>query len=774
VDHVIWDLSNARLSANYRSFYWMNLPQLLDYLSNKKDFLQNITTWKTIPAQEPKTVSFPESIPDKIVEALNREGVTSLFSHQASAYDQIVAGKNVVIVTPTASGKTLTYNLPILTSLLKDKEIRTLYLFPTKALAQDQVHELHQLIEKLEEPIICHTFDGDTPPEVRRTIRSAGHIVVTNPDMLHQGILPHHTLWIKLFENLKYIVIDEIHAYRGVFGSHLANVIRRLKRICKFYGSDPQFICSSATIANPQEIAEKITGSSVSVVDNNGAPSGEKHFLFYNPPVVNKELGLRNSVLKEVRKIVKHFLPTGIQLIVFARSRLNVEILVTYLKESAKQLKISPNKIRGYRGGYLPNERRNIEQGLRNGVIQIVVSTNALELGIDIGQLDVSIMTGYPGSISSSWQQAGRSGRRQTTSVSLMVLSSAPLDQYLAEHPDYFFGKNPETANIDQNNLPILMSHLKCGAFELPFTSDEKFGTDATQQLLQYLKDERVLRETNGKYYWMQDVYPADEVSLRNANPNNVIIVNTSDNNQIIGEVDLFSAPLLVHKDAIYIHESQQFQVDELDWEGKKAFVSETDSDYYTDAIAKTDLKVLDILENNKGKYDTFFGEVAVTTVATAFKKVKFFTHENVGMGKIYLPEMEMHSNSTWLEFPKIIFSDAYFEESVIGEGIRGIAYTMQNLIPLYIMCDRSDISVIPMVRAPFSNMPTIYIYDKYPGGIGLSKKVFTMISSILQAVLEHIQSCSCEKGCPSCIGPPLESGLFGKESARRILKQLI
>jgi DEAD/DEAH box helicase domain-containing protein len=752
----------------------MNLPQLLDYLGNKKDFLQNITTWKTIPRQEAQTVPFPETIPAQIIEVLKKDSISSLYSHQANAFEQIQDGKNVVIVTPTASGKTLTYNLPILTSLLENQEIRTLYLFPTKALAQDQVHELHHLIEKLEEPITCHTFDGDTPPEVRRTIRSAGHIVVTNPDMLHQGILPHHTLWIKLFENLKFIVIDEIHAYRGVFGSHLSNVIRRLKRICTFYGSDPQFICSSATIANPQEIAEKITGTTVTVVDNNGAPTGEKHFLFYNPPVVNMELGLRNSVVKEVRKIVKHFLPTGIQLIVFARSRLNVEILVTYLKASAKQLKISPNKIRGYRGGYLPNERRKIEQGLRNGDIQIVVSTNALELGIDIGQLDVSIMTGYPGSISSSWQQAGRSGRRQTTSVSLMVLSSAPLDQYLAEHPDYFFGKNPETANIDQNNLPILMSHLKCGAFELPFTSEEKFGTDATQQLLQYLKDERVLRETDGKYYWMQDVYPADEISLRNANPNNVVIVNTSDNNQIIGEVDLFSAPLLVHKDAIYIHESQQYQVDELDWEGKKAFVSETDSDYYTDAIAKTDLKVLDILESREERYHTFYGEVAVTTVATAFKKVKFFTHENVGMGKIYLPEMEMHSNSTWLEFPTMLFTDPYFEESVIGEGIRGIAYTMQNLIPLYIMCDRADISVIPMVRAPFSNLPTIYVYDKYPGGIGLSNKVFTMLSTILQAVLEHIQSCSCDKGCPSCIGPPLESGLFGKESAQRILKQLL
>ena len=458
----------------------MNLLQLIEFLGSNSDFHRNVTTWKTIPAQEAHYCDFPESVPEKIKDIFVARGISRLYTHQASAFEEINAGRNVVIVTPTASGKTLTYNLPILTALSQNNEIRSLYLFPTKALAQDQVNELQDLAEKSGEKIICHTFDGDTPVEVRRTIRSAGHIVVTNPDMLHQGILPHHTLWIKLFENLKFIVIDEIHAYRGVFGSHLANVIRRLKRICEFYGSKPQFICSSATIANPQEIAEKLIGEPVVVVNNNGAPTGEKHFIFYNPPVVNKELGLRNSVVKEIRKIVRQFLPTGIQLIVFARSRLNVEILVTYLKETARQLKIPANKIRGYRGGYLPHERREIEKGLRNGSIQVVVSTNALELGIDIGQLDVSIMAGYPGSISSTWQQAGRSGRRQTTSVSILVTSSSPLDQYIAEHPEYFFDKNPETANIDQDNLPILMSHLKCAAFELPFTTEESFGTDAT------------------------------------------------------------------------------------------------------------------------------------------------------------------------------------------------------------------------------------------------------------------------------------------------------
>jgi DEAD/DEAH box helicase domain-containing protein len=753
----------------------MNLNQLIEYLSGKQEFRNNITLWKKIESIKERNVEFPKDINEKLKNVLIEKGINSLYTHQADAYNLIKKGKNVVVVTPTASGKTITYNLPIIQEILKNREIRTLYLFPTKALAQDQVNELHDIIEKLGERILSYTFDGDTPQSVRRTIRSAGHIVLTNPDMLHQGILPHHTLWIKLFENLKFIVIDEIHAYRGVFGSHLSNVIRRIKRICNFYGTKPQFICSSATIANPKELVTKLIGEDVEIVNNNGAPAGEKNFIFYNPPVVNKELGIRNSVLKEVRKIVKYFLPTGIQLIVFARSRLNVEILVTYIKESARQLRINQNKIRGYRGGYLPNERREIEKGLRKGDIQVVISTNALELGIDIGQLDLSIMAGYPGNISSTWQQAGRAGRRQSTSVSIMVASSSPLDQYIVEHPDYFFGKNPETANVDENNLPILMSHVKCAAFELPFTTEENFGSDATQQLLGYLRDEKVLRETDGKYYWMQEIYPADEVSLRSANPNNVVIVDTSHENKVIGEVDLFSAPMLVHKDAIYIHESQQYQVNELDWDGKKAFVSETDSDYYTDAISKTDLKVLDILEKKHNTfYNKFYGEVSVTTVTTAFKKIKFFTHENVGLGKVYLPEIEMHSTSIWWEFPEKIFDDPYFEESVIGEGIKGIAYSMNNLIPLFIMCDRNDISVVPMVRAPFTNQPTIYVYDKYPGGVGLSKKIYQIDVMILNTIQNHINRCPCENGCPACIGPPLEAGLFGKKSAIKILKILV
>lgn len=754
----------------------MNLEQLIDFLSSDSEFQKNLNKWITFPETGAVYQPFPDSVDDRLIQALRNKGIRELYSHQAEAYEKISAGKHVIIVTPTASGKTLCYNLPIFQSLLKNNENRALYLFPTKALSQDQVKEAQDLVNSLKADIKIFTFDGDTPADIRRTIRSAGHIVVTNPDMLHQGILPHHTLWIKLFENLRYIVIDELHAYRGVFGSHLSNLIRRLKRICSFYGSKPQFICSSATIANPGELAEEITGEAINLVENNGAPRGEKHFLFYNPPVVNLELGLRRSVISEVRNVVRKLLPTGAQIIVFARSRLRVELLLTYLREVAKNLKIDPMKIRGYRGGYLPRERREIERGLKSGGIQVVVSTNALELGIDIGNLDVAILAGYPGSIASTWQQSGRAGRRQHVSLAILVASSAPLDQYIIEHPDYFFGKNPETALIDKNNLPILMSHLKCGAFELPFTEDEQFAQDITGHLLQFLAEERVLRKTDNKYFWMSDIYPADEISLRNAGPENVVIINTANGNNVIGEIDLFSAAELVHKDAIYIHNSIQYHVDELDWDEKKAYVHQVNVDHYTDAITKTDLKVLDILEESAPPDRAcrkYFGEVAVARVTTGFKKIKFHTHENIGMGKIYLPELELQTTALWWEFPDELFVDPYFQESVIGEGLKGIAYTMGNLIPVYIMCDTSDISVVPMVRAPFSKMPTIYVYDKYQGGIGLTKKLFQMDRVVLNAVRQHIRSCPCSKGCPSCIGPSLESALFGKESALKILDLL-
>jgi len=752
----------------------MNLEQLIDFLSRDQEFQANLTKWTEIPAKDGQYFGFPKSMDDRLKKALNEKGITELFTHQATAFDLVQEGKNIVAVTPTASGKTMTYNLPVLNHLLSNSEARALYLFPTKALSQDQLKEVQDLNQRLKLGAKTFTFDGDTPADIRRTIRAAGNIVVTNPDMLHQGVLPHHTLWIKLFENLKFIVLDELHTYRGVFGSHIANLIVRLKRLCEFYGSKPQFICSSATIDNPKELAEKILTEEVTVVDNNGAPSGEKHFLFYNPPVVNHELGLRRSVVSEVKNVVKKLLPTGAQIIIFARSRMRVELLVTYLHDLAKEIKMDRQLIRGYRGGYLPNERREIEKGLKDGSIRVVVSTNALELGIDIGQLDVAIMAGYPGSIASTWQQSGRAGRRQTVALTIMVASSAPLDQYIIEHPDYFFGKNPETAYVDRENLPILMSHLKCASFELPFNDQENFAPAITTQLLDFLVEERVLRKAESKYFWMSEIYPADEVSLRNSTQENVIIVNTSNQNKVIGELDLFASQEMLHDDAIYIHNSIQYHVEKLDWDELKAYVHRVDSDHYTDAITKIDIKVLDVLEEDENPaYSKYFADVAVARTTTGYKKIKFRTHENIGFGRVYLPEIEMQTNALLLQFSDAFFTDGYFKESVISEGLKGIAYTMRNLVPLYVMCDTSDISVFSMVRDPFSQQPTIYIYDRYQGGIGLSKKLYKKDMVLLKATLDHIGKCPCKAGCPSCTGPTLEGTLVAKESSLRILKLL-
>jgi DEAD/DEAH box helicase domain-containing protein len=751
----------------------MTLDQLIDRLENSSDFMKHVTHWEKIPAREATFGPFPEEIDSRLKAALKHRGIGNLYSHQAEAVSKILQNKHVVVVTPTASGKTLCYNLPIIDRVMKNPESRALYLFPTKALSQDQVDELHGLVELLGVDIKTYTFDGDTPVSARKAIRMVGHIVVTNPDMLHQGILPHHTKWVKLFENLKYVVIDEVHSYRGVFGSHLSNLIRRLKRICAFYGAKPQFIGCSATIANPKELFQQLIEEDVDLVDKNGAPRGEKHFLFYNPPVVNPELGIRKSSVKESRNIAQHFLASDVQTIVFARSRLRVEIILTYLREVMKKLKKSPSLVRGYRGGYLPNQRREIEKGLREGSILGVVSTNALELGIDIGQLSVSIMSGYPGTIASAWQQAGRAGRREALSVAVMVATSGPLDQYIINHPEYFFQKQPEMGIVDPNNLIILLSHLKCAAFELPFRRGEKFGGDATEEMLSYLEEHQVVHQSGDQYHWTSEAYPAEEISLRRAAPDNVVIIDTTEAERVIGELDLFSAPMLVHDEAIYIHEGKQFHVDKLDWERRKAYVKQVDVDYYTDSHVKSDIRVIDKFEQApvsggaKGH-----GEVSVTTLATLFKKIKFETHENVGAGKIHLPEMTMHTTAYWWELDDTIQNTLSLDQANLSDGIKAVGNVLENVVPLWIMTDPRDLRTIPMLRSPFSSKPTIYIYEHTPGGVGYSRKIFGLHMDILRAALEVIHSCGCTSGCPSCVGPVLEVGEKGKESAGRILEK--
>lgn len=751
----------------------MNVAQIVDRLKQDREFRQNLTVWKTIPPRPARFAEFPEVLEPRLVSALQKRGFHQLYTHQAEAVEAVLGGKDICVVTPTASGKTMCYNLPVLNAIMKDPKARALYLFPTKALSQDQVNELKTTIDDLEVKIGTYTFDGDTPASARKAVRAAGHIVVTNPDMLHAGILPHHTIWIRLFENLKYIVIDEVHHYRGVFGSHLANVLRRLRRICAFYGANPQFICCSATIANPKEMTERIIEREVQLIDNNGAPAGEKHFLFYNPPVVNAELGIRRSSVKEASRLATQFISRNIQSIVFARSRLRVEILTTYIKDAVAKMGKSGELVKGYRGGYLPTERRDIEKGLRDGKIMTVVSTNALELGIDIGALDVCIMTGYAGSVASTWQQAGRAGRRNNVALVVLVATSAPIDQYIINHPEYFFEQAPESGTVDSHNLVILTSHLKCAAFELPFVQGEAFGLDeqSTAEILDYLAEQRVLRKVKTKWHWSSDAYPAEDISLRTAAPGNVVILDTSDNGRVIGEVDYFAAPVEVYQNAIYMHQSKQYTIDELDLEDRKAYARPVEVDYYTDAETKVDLKVLDQFgKEEEAGAAKCWGEVSVTWLPTIYKKIKFGTHDNVGWGEIHLPEQTMSTMGYWLEFPENTGELFEMKQEDLGEALNALANALRQVAPVQVLCDPRDIRAKAMLRAPFSERPTVYLYETFPGGVGSAEKLFAHHHRMLDAVAALLQECPCRNGCPSCVGPEMETGSHGKAGTLKLI----
>jgi len=747
-----------------------NMAEWLENLKGQEEIMQNVTEWRTIQPREASYAPLPDELHPELKKALKAKGIEQLYSHQAQAFQAAMSGGHIVTVTPTASGKTMCYNLPVLQEIVNNNEARALYLFPTKALAQDQVTELQQFADLMDCDLKTHTYDGDTAPSIRTAIRNAGHIVVTNPDMLHSAILPHHTKWVRLFENIKYIVIDEVHAYRGVFGSHVANVIRRLLRICEFYGSSPQFLCASATIENPGEHASRLIGRPVQVIDNNGAPSGEKHFIFYNPPVVNEQLSIRRSSVFETKKLASALIKQGLQTIVFARSRVRVELLLTYLQDLTEH-KVNDGTIRGYRGGYLPKLRREIEQGLRDGSIKAVVSTNALELGIDIGQLQACVLNGYPGTIASTWQQSGRAGRRNEISVTFLVASSSPLDQYMVKNPDYFFNRPPEQALIDPDNLLILIDHVKCAAYELPFKRGEQFGAESLEDMMEFLTEEKVLHHVGDTWYWMEQSFPAQNISLRSAAGENFIIIDISNRNKVIGEVDRFSAPTLIHEEAIYIHEGVQYQVEKLDYDEKKAYVREVDVDYYTDANLAVELKVLHVdKQKSYGQLEQYYGEVTVNAQPTIFKKIRLRTHENIGSGPIHLPEEELHTASYWFTFSDELTSSMTKEQ--MQSALMGLANVLSNIAPLYLMCDPFDIRVVPQVKAVHSGKPTIFFYDRYPGGIGLSKRLYEIHTQLLRNAQQLISGCGCVSGCPACVGPLEEVGIWGKQTALKLLTE--
>lgn len=739
----------------------MNLEQYIESLKRNPAFMQCVTCWRILPERPARYADFPEGLDPRIRAALGKRGIARLYTHQRHAIESAMAGRDIVVVTPTASGKTMCYNLPVLNAILKDESTRALYLFPTKALSSDQVAELYSLIEEMGVDVKAYTYDGDTPAAARTAVRLAGHVVVTNPDMLHQGILPNHTHWVKLFENLKFVVIDEIHSYRGIFGSNLANLLRRLKRICAFYGANPTFICCSATIANPKELAETMLERPVELVDDNGAPSGKKHVIFYNPPVINRQLGIRAGSIPETRRIAEGLLKNDIQTIIFARSRLTVEVMVKYLKEITRDPLGAAGRVRGYRGGYLPTQRREIERALRAGEITVVAATNALELGIDIGQLQACLLCGYPGTIASTWQQAGRAGRRNGESLMIMVATSSPLDQYIISHPDYFFGQSSEKALINPNNLYILLNHMKCAAYELPFEKGETFGAvESTGEILAYLADQYILREVNGRYYWMAEEFPQAGINLRSASDQNFVIIDITNpqNHRVIGEMDRFTVPMLLHKFAIYMHEGRQYQVEELDFDDKKAYVRHVDVDYYTDANLSTSLKVLDEFESRpSGKLTRARGEVLLSSIVTLFKKIKFDTHENLGWGPVTLPELEMQTSACWWSLPETPSIPCSQEE--LQTALVGLANLIRNIAPLYLMCAPQDLSVHYHVKDPYTNRPTIYACDHIPGGVGLSDNLYELDREIFAQALQLLEECPCEFGCPSCVGAGAEGG---------------
>ncbi len=734
---------------------------------------------RRIPAREAEYVDLAEDIAPALRQALDKRGIQQLYSHQADAFQSIQSGKNVVVVTPTASGKTLCYNLPVLHHLITDPNARVMYLFPTKALAEDQLQEFQSLVEAMGSDIRAFTYDGDTPQDARKKIRERANVILTNPDMLHSGILPHHTKWAKVFENLRYFVIDELHYYRGVYGSHLANVIRRVKRICEFYGSKPQFICSSATIANPKELAEALTETSFELIDRNGAPAGEKYFVLYNPPVVNRQLGIRRSYLHETRRIAGEFLERGHQTLIFANNRLATELLITYLKSACEQGTIPADAVRGYRGGYLPRERREIERKMRNGEIRAIVATNALELGIDIGSLDAVVMAGYPGTVASTWQRAGRAGRRKTSSMAVMVASSAPLDQYIVDHPDYFFDRSPEHAYVNPDNLEILLNHMKCAVFELPVRDNEKFGPHETAELCGFIEELGLVHHSAGAWHWTSDTYPADTVSLRAVTSDNFLVVDITAEHRIIAEVSFPAALTSLHEKAIYLHEARQFQVERFDYDGRKAYVRHVDSDYYTEAIDYTQVKELETFDSAPVSTAlSAHGEVRVNRQVVGFKKIKFWTNENVGSGHLMIPEQEMHTTSFWLHFPEAFL--ARFPDLTPTEkqnGLAGLGNALRTIGSLLLMSDPRDLGVAiteDIAKGLKTFEPNLFLYDNYPGGIGQSAPLFKMKRQLLEATAELLTGCPCESGCPSCVGPVGEIGERGKEAASRILAQLL
>lgn len=845
----------------------------------------NIVNWHTLEPRSATFAPFPHDLHPNIAEALAKTGIEKLFSHQLNAWELISRGNHIVVATGTSSGKSLCYNLPVLNYLSNNPTGRALYLFPTKALAQDQKTALEAFLAKMPtsyaledqeaKQVSVATYDGDTPNNIRKAIRNNFNLIFSNPDMLHTGILPHHTNWMEFFSELKFVIIDEIHVYRGVFGSHLANVLRRLKRIANFYGSKPQFILTSATIANPAEHASRLIEKDVKLIDKDGSGQGAKHLLIYNPPIVNRELGIRKSALHECVRLAEDLFSQNIQTLIFARSRRSVELILTYLREQKasnldKYATENSHDVRGYRSGYLPGLRRKIERGIRYGNVRTVVSTNALELGIDIGGLEAVLLVGYPGTIASTWQQIGRAGRGETPSIAVLISTAAPLDQYLAQHSEYLLSRSPEQALINPDNPLILLDHIRCAAFELPFEKGEEFGKAAQSDIddiLGILTEHGTLHNSGNRYFWMSDRYPAQTISLRSTAATSVQLQTQEELIRItIGDVDRASAPWMVHPGAIYMHEANSYIVESLDLKEHIALLKKTETDYYTEPRVQTDVTLIKVI-NHANVYGAkkYFGEIKVLSQYTGYRKVKWYTHEQLGIVEDNLPPTELLTMGYWIAIEEstveALRSQGLWKDDLIDygpnwslqrnlarqrddfrckscgipeagrshdvhhkipfrtymsnfraygldqiteiykianqldnlvtlcsnchrraetavrvrTGLSGMAYLLNNLAPLSLMCAPSDIGVYSdPVSQLAEGQATVVLYEQIPAGIGFSQLLFETHDELIVRAFSLASTCECVDGCPSCVGPGGEMGYGGRNETLALLSGII
>jgi DEAD/DEAH box helicase domain-containing protein len=747
---------------------------------------------REVPPSEGVFAPLPSSLSPPLAAALRARGIDQLYAHQADAYAAARTGKHVVVATPTASGKSLCFHLPVLEALAREPDASALYLYPTKALARDQEANLRKLIGEAGLSIPAVVYDGDTPGDARRAARERSPIVMTNPDMIHAGILPHHAHWARTFQKLRYVVIDELHTYRGVFGSHVAHVISRLRRAARFHGSEPAFLCATATIGNPREHAARLLGvdeDAIALVAESGAPTGRRRLFLYNPPVVNAELGIRASTWKSAVNLAADLVRAKVPTIVFGQSRNGVEVMLKYLRDKLADTIVDPDTIMAYRGGYLPETRRRVEQGLRDGEILGVVATNALELGIDIGELDAVICAGYPGSVAGTWQRFGRAGRRGEASIAVLVASSAAVDQYIARNPETLFDGTVESARIDPHNTEIVVQHLKCAAFELPFVGGEPYGAlpaDDTRSALRFLADHGVVHESKDRFHWATDAYPANHVSLRSVGWDNYVIIDRA-TGSALAELDWRATHTMLHEQAIYQHDGEQYQVEKLDYENHKAFVTKVEPDYFTTALSQRKVSVIEQTAQDKlGRASVAWGEVSVVEKVVGYKKIKFHTHENAGYGDVRLPDMQMHTTSFWLTVPEGLCEELGIGRAAAIEGLRGIAVALETVSTLALMCDPRDLgqtlgddgedgAPAGGGRVPQPGFdPTIFLFDNVPGGVGLAERIFERAAELVARSRQLITGCTCLDGCPSCVGATETSGGLRKRAAAGLLRRIL